>query len=49
VFRDFALYRMLAFGLLLMVLMIFRPGGLLTFQGRRREADPTQEAAAQPE
>jgi branched-chain amino acid transport system permease protein len=49
VFRDFALYRMLAFGLLLMVLMIFRPGGLLTFQGRRREADPTQEAAVQPE
>ena len=27
VFRDFALYRLLAFGLLLMVLMIFRPGG----------------------
>ena len=26
VFRDFALYRLLAFGLLLMVLMIFRPG-----------------------
>ena len=28
-FRDFALYRLLAFGLLLMVLMIFRPQGLL--------------------
>ena len=27
VFRDFELYRLLAFGLLLMVLMIFRPGG----------------------
>jgi branched-chain amino acid transport system permease protein len=49
VFRDFALYRMLAFGLLLMVLMIFRPGGLLTLQGRREEADPTQEAATRPE
>jgi branched-chain amino acid transport system permease protein len=42
VFRGFALYRLLAFGLLLMVLMIFRPGGLLTFAGPREEADPTE-------
>ncbi len=42
VFRDFALYRLLAFGLLLMVLMIFRPGGLLTFKGPPEEADPTE-------
>ena len=44
VFRDFALYRLLAFGLLLMVLMIFRPGGLLSFQGPREEADPSEPA-----
>jgi branched-chain amino acid transport system permease protein len=29
IFRDLALYRLLVFGLLLMVLMIFRPQGLL--------------------
>ena len=29
VFRELALYRLLVFGLLLMVLMIFRPQGLL--------------------
>jgi len=45
VFRDFALYRLLAFGLLLMVLMIFRPGGLLSFQGPREEADPSEPAS----
>ena len=28
-FRDLALYRLLAFGAMLMVLMIFRPQGLL--------------------
>src|SRR4051794_39443605 len=42
IFRDFALYRMLAFGLLLIVLMIFRPGGLFAFRGRQEEADPSQ-------
>jgi branched-chain amino acid transport system permease protein len=36
-FRDFQVYRMLVFGLLLMVLMIFRPHGLLARQGRREE------------
>jgi branched-chain amino acid transport system permease protein len=49
VFRDFALYRLLAFGLLLMVLMIFRPGGLLSFEGRREDADPTERTSAQAE
>ena len=29
IFRDLQLYRLLAFGLMLMLLMIFRPGGLL--------------------
>ena len=49
VFRDFALYRLLAFGLLLMVLMIFRPGGLLSFEGRREEADPAERTSAPAE
>ncbi len=35
-FRSFELYRLLAFGLMLMVLMVFRPQGLLTFRGRRQ-------------
>jgi branched-chain amino acid transport system permease protein len=35
-FREFEQYRLLAFGLMLMVLMVFRPQGLLTFQGRRQ-------------
>ncbi len=40
-FRDFELYRLLAFGLMLMVLMIFRPAGLLAFTSRHEEdADP---------
>jgi len=37
IFRDFQVYRMLVFGLLLMVLMIFRPNGLLSVQARREE------------
>ncbi|HEX5325499.1 MAG TPA: branched-chain amino acid ABC transporter permease [Acetobacteraceae bacterium] len=42
VFRDFQLYRLFAFGLMLMVLMIFRPNGLLSFEGRREvEDEPT--------
>ncbi len=40
-FRSFELYRLLAFGLMLMVLMVFRPQGLLTFRGRR-QAVPAQ-------
>ena len=49
VFRDFALYRLLAFGLLLMVLMIFRPGGLVSSEGRREDADPTEPTSAPAE
>ena len=49
VFRDFALYRLLAFGLMLMVLMIFRPGGLLSFEGPREEADPSEQIPRQAE
>ena len=47
VFRDFALYRLLAFGLLLMVLMIFRPEGLLSFKGRPEEADPLEKVSTE--
>lgn len=43
IFRDFQAYRLLAFGFLLMVLMIFRPQGLLVEEGRREEES---EAAA---
>src|SRR2546430_1010957 len=39
VFRDLQRYRLLVFGLMLMVLMVFRPQGLLTFRDRR-EAEP---------
>jgi len=46
VFRDLQRYRLLVFGLMLMVLMVFRPQGLLTFRDRR-EAEP--EPAAEPE
>jgi branched-chain amino acid transport system permease protein len=49
-FREFELYRLLAFGLMLMVLMIFRPQGLLTFRGRRQEVpvEPEEPALAEP-
>jgi branched-chain amino acid transport system permease protein len=49
IFREFALYRLLAFGVLLMVLMIFRPEGLLSFRGRPEEADPLENAPAEAE
>jgi branched-chain amino acid transport system permease protein len=45
-FRGLELYRLLAFGLMLMVLMIFRPQGLLTFRGRRQAVEPDPAAAA---
>ncbi len=41
VFRSFELYRLLAFGFMLMVLMVFRPQGLLTFRGRRQAVPET--------
>jgi branched-chain amino acid transport system permease protein len=40
IFREFQLYRMLLFGLLLMVLMIVRPHGLLALPARRRNGPP---------
>ena len=42
IFREFAQYRLLAFGLLLMVLMIFRPEGLISFKGQPEEAEPLE-------
>jgi branched-chain amino acid transport system permease protein len=47
VFRDFLLYRMLVFGLALMVLMVFRPEGLLA--RRRRLAHDVPSAAPEAE
>jgi branched-chain amino acid transport system permease protein len=41
-FRDFQRYRLLVFGLMLMVLMVFRPQGLITAEARREEEpEPT--------
>jgi branched-chain amino acid transport system permease protein len=48
VFRDFQAYRLLAFGLMLMVLMVFRPQGLLTVWGAGGKEEP-ELAAAEPE
>jgi branched-chain amino acid transport system permease protein len=40
IFREFQAYRLLVFGLLLMVLMVFRPQGLLAPRGRpQKEAE----------
>ncbi|MFO1350380.1 MAG: ABC transporter ATP-binding protein [Gammaproteobacteria bacterium] len=36
IFRDFAAYRLLVFGFMLMVLMIFRPQGILAPRAQRR-------------
>ena len=47
IFRDFLLYRMLVFGLALMILMVFRPEGLLV--RRRRVAQEAPGAAPQLE
>ena len=47
VFRDLQRYRLLVFGLMLMVLMVFRPQGLLTFRDRR-EAEPEPAGDQEP-
>jgi branched-chain amino acid transport system permease protein len=49
IFRDFQAYRLLAFGLMLMVMMVFRPQGLLTFEGARETGGPELAAATDPE
>jgi branched-chain amino acid transport system permease protein len=48
IFRDFQVYRMLVFGLLLMVLMIFRPQGLLAAR-QQREEEPAAGVIAEEE
>ena len=49
IFRDLALYRLLAFGAMLMVLMIFRPQGLLPARpAAEREIEESTEPTAQP-
>ena len=48
VFRDFQAYRLLAFGLMLMVLMVFRPQGLLTLETGAVKEEPDL-AAPEPE
>jgi branched-chain amino acid transport system permease protein len=48
VFRDFQRYRLLLFGLMLMVMMVFRPQGLFTLTGRAGREEP-EPAAAEPE
>jgi branched-chain amino acid transport system permease protein len=46
IFRGFELYRLLVFGLMLMVLMILKPHGLLSFGGSRARARPGDEATS---
>jgi branched-chain amino acid transport system permease protein len=48
IFRDFQVYRMLVFGLLLMVLRIFRPQGLLAAR-QQREEEPAAGVIAEEE
>jgi branched-chain amino acid transport system permease protein len=46
IFRGFELYRLLVFGLMLMVLMILKPHGLLSFGWSRARARPGDEATS---
>jgi hypothetical protein len=48
-FHEFEQYRLLAFDLMLMVLMVFRPQGLLTFRGRQAVPEEAPEAAPELE
>jgi branched-chain amino acid transport system permease protein len=48
VFRQFQAYRLLVFGLMLMLLMVFRPHGLLTGEAAREKEEP-EPVAAEPE
>jgi len=49
IFRDLQLYRLWAFGLMLMVLMIFRPNGLMSFEAKplREEAETQGDLSAE--
>jgi branched-chain amino acid transport system permease protein len=48
VFREFQAYRLLAFGLMLMVLMVLRPQGLVSGESGVAREDPEPAASAQP-
>jgi hypothetical protein len=48
-FRDFQRYRLLVFGLMLMVLMVFRPQGLLTGEPRPEPEPEPEPVLAGPE
>jgi len=50
IFRDFQSYRMLVFGLMLMVLMVARPQGLLVVRSRNAGStpEPTAESTGTP-
>jgi len=49
IFRDLQLYRLFAFGLMLMLLMIFRPNGLMSFEAKpqREEAETHGDLSAE--
>ena len=50
VFREFQAYRLLAFGLILMVLMVVRPQGMLSGdRGGAPEPEPEAPTLARPE
>jgi branched-chain amino acid transport system permease protein len=50
IFRDLQLYRLFAFGFMLMVLMIFRPSGLLSFEVKplHEKAEPGSDLTPEP-
>jgi branched-chain amino acid transport system permease protein len=48
IFRDLSVYRLLAFGLMLMLLMIFRPQGLLPARWGSGRAARAPEAPPEP-
>ena len=50
VFREFETYRMLVFGVILVLMMVFRPGGIVSgvrriykFEGQNKTAENTNE------
>jgi branched-chain amino acid transport system permease protein len=49
VFRPLQAYRLLVFGLMLMLLMVFRPHGLLTAEAAAQKEEPDLPPAAEPE
>ena len=48
IFRELALYRLLAFGAILMILMIFRPQGLFPARPQMRPEEAQDDPVARP-